>query len=289
VVFESVQAGTGPDALSVSGGPKFGYIAPAGGTYPTAVLSSLVISSGSKVVFGSPNSSRALLELNNASTWAGQLDLQSNDMLVHGGSSAFSTVSSLIASGYSNGVWTGTGIISSTAAASTTRLTALGVILNSSGFSSFDGASAMTTDVLVKYTYYGDATLDGKVDGSDYSRIDYGCLNHLSGWSNGDFNYDGDINGSDYTLIDNAFNTQASPLSAIASSKIVSAQSSASAVNRQWSKNAVSFAAVWATSAALPSEAGSFLDQTDRRSLKKGLLNLENHASDETDTLNGLP
>ena len=27
-------------------------------------------------------------------------------------------------------------------------------------------------DVLVKYTYYGDANLDGKVDGSDYSRID---------------------------------------------------------------------------------------------------------------------
>ena len=60
----------------------------------------------------------------------------------------------------------------------------------------------------MKYTYYGDANLDGKVDASDYSLIDNGYLNHLTGWYNGDFNYDGVINGSDYTLIDNAFNMQ---------------------------------------------------------------------------------
>ena len=70
------------------------------------------------------------------------------------------------------------------------------------------------TDVLVKYTYYGDANLDGKVDGTDYSRIDNGYLNNLSGWFNGDFNYDGVIDGSDYTLIDNAFNTQGASLAA---------------------------------------------------------------------------
>jgi hypothetical protein len=66
----------------------------------------------------------------------------------------------------------------------------------------------------VKYTYYGDTNLDGKVDGSDYSRIDAAYLadktnpTALTGWFNGDFNYDGVVNGSDYTLIDNAFNNQ---------------------------------------------------------------------------------
>ena len=75
------------------------------------------------------------------------------------------------------------------------------------------------SDVLVKYTYYGDTNLDGKVDGTDYSRIDNGALTHATGWFNGDFNYDGIINGSDYTLIDNAFNTQGAILaSAIADS-----------------------------------------------------------------------
>ena len=62
--------------------------------------------------------------------------------------------------------------------------------------------------MLVRYTFYGDANLDGHVDGSDYSLIDNGALLHLTGWQNGDFNYDGVINGSDYTLIDNAYNTQ---------------------------------------------------------------------------------
>jgi hypothetical protein len=72
--------------------------------------------------------------------------------------------------------------------------------------------------VLVKYTWYGDADLSGTVDGSDYSRIDNGFLNHLTGWQNGDFNYDGVIDGSDYTLIDNTFNRQgASFFAAIAS------------------------------------------------------------------------
>jgi hypothetical protein len=79
-------------------------------------------------------------------------------------------------------------------------------------YTSLDGSAVAVNDVLVKFTYYGDANLDGKVDGSDYSRIDNGALNHLTGWFNGDFNYDGMINGSDYTLIDNAFNTQGAQL-----------------------------------------------------------------------------
>lgn len=70
----------------------------------------------------------------------------------------------------------------------------------------------MTSDLLIKYTYYGDANLDGKVDGSDYSLIDNGYLHHLTGWYNGDFNYDGIVNGSDYALIDNSFNTQGASL-----------------------------------------------------------------------------
>jgi hypothetical protein len=80
------------------------------------------------------------------------------------------------------------------------------------GFTSFEGSPVLATDVLIKYTWYGDANLDGKVDGSDYSRIDSGFLAHATGWANGDFNYDNTVNGSDYTLIDNAFNTQGNQL-----------------------------------------------------------------------------
>ena len=143
----------------------------------------------------------------------GTLDLTANDLDVQGGN--LLTVTALVAEGYNNGKWNGAGIDSSTAAGNTTHLTALGVI--TSVGTTLDGSPVAAGDVLVKYTYYGDTNLDGKVDGSDYSRIDSGFLTHATGWFNGDFNYDGVVNGSDYTLMDNAFNTQGALLaSAIA-------------------------------------------------------------------------
>jgi hypothetical protein len=128
--------------------------------------------------------------------------------------------------GFNNGGWNGAGgIISSAVAGDTSHLTALGVMQNNqagtpiySGSNLFDNANGSgfapvgASDFLIKFTYYGDANLEGKVDGSDYSLIDSGDLNGLTGWYNGDFNYDGVINGSDYTLIDNAFNTQGGQL-----------------------------------------------------------------------------
>jgi hypothetical protein len=147
--------------------------------------------------------------------WTGKLDLANNDMVIRNGNLA--QLANQVAQGFHNGAWNGSGGISSTTAASnSTHLTALGVIQNSTNqsggtllMSSFDGQTMFNSDVIVKYTYYGDANLDGKVDGSDYSLIDNGYLKHLAGWYNGDFNYDGIVNGSDYTLIDNAFNRQA--------------------------------------------------------------------------------
>jgi probable HAF family extracellular repeat protein len=169
---------------------------------------------------------------NTIAAWAGQLDLANNDMDVPNGN--LSQLTFEVGEGYANGSWIGwnfdqgytpgatiiyNGIVSTAAAADTTHLTALGVIQNMTAarttlYSTFDGQPVSSTDVLIKYTYYGDADLNGEVDGSDYSRIDNGYLNNLTGWGNGDFNYDGVINGSDYTLIDNAYNTQGASLAA---------------------------------------------------------------------------
>jgi autotransporter-associated beta strand protein len=162
------------------------------------------------------------------STTAGQLDLQNNDMIIHG--STLAAVQPLIQSGenLSGGTgtyWNGPGIVSSMAASNATFLTTLGLIVNNNGSGQtlygsgdslglFDGQNPALNDLLIKYTYYGDANLDGQVDGSDYTKIDNGFNNHLTGWANGDFNYDGIIDGSDYTLIDNAFNTQGASLAA---------------------------------------------------------------------------
>jgi fibronectin-binding autotransporter adhesin len=159
--------------------------------------------------------------------WTGKLDLGNSDLIVHNGN--LPQLTDQIKSGYSNGTWQGTGgITSSAAGADTAHLMALGVIQDTSNgsptgstlYSIFDNSPATSSDVLLRYTYYGDTNLDGKVDASDYSRIDVAYATDkitpgsMTGWFNGDFNYDGVINGSDYTLIDNAFNTQGAALAA---------------------------------------------------------------------------
>jgi fibronectin-binding autotransporter adhesin len=156
---------------------------------------------------------------------AGTLDLENGSADIT--TTPLATINPLVKSGYLNGNWNGSGIASLSAQNDSTHLTAIGAIQNNqSGMAiynssnKFNGTVPGAGDVLLAYTYYGDANLDGKVDGSDYSRIDAAFLadktnpTAATGWFNGDFNYDGSVNGSDYTLIDNAFNTQGARLSA---------------------------------------------------------------------------
>ena len=200
---------------------------------------SLTIGSGASVSTFGLGTSTALqlstLSLN------GTLNLQNTGLDVSSGT--LMEVTTLLKNGYNNGNWNGSSaaIISSTAAANASHLTALGVILNDNGFgtplyggstatlaATFDGITPADGDVLVKYTYYGDTNLSGVVDATDYSRIDAAYIadqdnpSAFTGWYNGDFNYDGVINGSDYTLIDNAFNTQSVALTALLANPLAS-------------------------------------------------------------------
>jgi len=225
---------SGVGGLSVIGGGILS-IAPqavalnASGGIRTLILGGLNITASS-VSFGTAavQQNRTLLVTRGLSlsgatgAWTASLDLGGNDMIVQNGNLA--TITDQIKQGYAGGTWQGSGgIMSAAAAGNAAHLTTLGVIQNSgdgttSGatlYSTFDGTSSSNSVVLVKYTYYGDANLDGQVDGSDYSRIDYGYTAHATGWFNGDFNYDGVVDGSDYTLIDNAFNTQGASLASL--------------------------------------------------------------------------
>jgi hypothetical protein len=145
-----------------------------------------------------------LLQLDSLSI-AGRLDVANNDLIVDSGN--LSGITNELKAGFNagDGYWNGaTGILSTAAAADSRHLMTLGT--RQSDGSSFDGVPTTTGDVLVKYTYFGDANLDGMVNGADYQQIDNGFGDHLTGWQNGDFNYDGVIDGSDFSLIDNAFN-----------------------------------------------------------------------------------
>ena len=87
-----------------------------------------------------------------------------------------------------------------------------GAEFNSLNGGTFNGQSVSNSDVLVKYTYFGDVNFDGSIDGLDYIFIDNGMLGGLTGWANGDVNYDGAVDGLDYIFIDNAFLTNGPPL-----------------------------------------------------------------------------
>ncbi|MEI8195149.1 MAG: dockerin type I domain-containing protein, partial [Phycisphaerae bacterium] len=83
-----------------------------------------------------------------------------------------------------------------------------------------NGTSLAASGVIAKYTYLGDANLDGKITADDFAQIDASYLKDTSGtttgfhWINGDFNYDGKITSADFALIDAAYTAQGSPLAA---------------------------------------------------------------------------
>ena len=88
-----------------------------------------------------------------------------------------------------------------------------------SSYTTFSGQAVGPDDILVKYTYVGDANLSGAVSFDDYVGMDnafFGLIPNL-GWATGDINFDGTINFDDYSKVDQAFFFQGSPLSGEAS------------------------------------------------------------------------
>ncbi len=54
--------------------------------------------------------------------------------------------------------------------------------------------------MLLRYTYYGDANLDGTVNALDFNAL----ANNYSKagvWSSGDFNYSGTVDSSDFAML----------------------------------------------------------------------------------------
>jgi hypothetical protein len=127
----------------------------------------------------------------------GRLDLTNNDLIVNwSGSNPTSTIRSYLMSSYDKGSWDLPGIGTSSVVAGSPLYT-LGYADNSLlGDSTFDGQSVNANSVLVKYTYAGDANLDGVVNATDLGMMKA----NGSSWMQGDFNYDGIVNGDDYSL-----------------------------------------------------------------------------------------
>jgi hypothetical protein len=178
-------------------------------------LGSLTVLPGGDLVVtpATTPATRVVLTATYLTNVGGKFDLTNNDMIVFGNESqgipgqggAPEPDPALVAAE----------VTSSSIAANPTLMT-LAVVQNQGQFGTFDGQPSNVGDVLVKYTFFGDADLSGVVDASDYTLIDngfnsQGTATPVTGWFNGDFNGDGVINGDDYTLLDNAFNSQSLP------------------------------------------------------------------------------
>jgi hypothetical protein len=71
------------------------------------------------------------------------------------------------------------------------------------GLATFHGFAVDSSTVILKFTYVGDANLDGQVDALDYERIDLAIGNSgVFGTAQGDLNYDGAVDALDYEQID---------------------------------------------------------------------------------------
>ena len=141
------------------------------------------------------------------------LDLNDQDLVYdYSGATPIATVRSLLVSGYNGGAWNGTGINSSAANAHNAvpgaHTVALGYVEGSTaGISgSFSGQTLTdATNVLIRYTYSGDANIDGTVDTIDFNQVAANFSGSSKDWNQGDFNYDGTVDSVDFNLLASNF------------------------------------------------------------------------------------
>jgi autotransporter-associated beta strand protein len=186
-------------------------IATSGSAFGTSALS---VATGATTQ-AQPGLSSALVLASVTTAGSGQLDLADNAAVIR--SMTIPQVQALLATGFAGGAWNGPGINSSTAAADAAHVTTIGfagnAVLNKTAFK---GVSPLTAgDVLLKYTYYGDADLNGATTLDDFTLFLAGYQNGGTTWVQGDFDYNGLTTLDDFTLFLKGYQQQGAPLSAV--------------------------------------------------------------------------
>jgi hypothetical protein len=189
-----VLPGTGSDDVHVD--PAAGDVANVAFD-ATQRLGALNIGSGGVAVL-SAGGGKALTVTSLGITGSGKLNLNDNALIVdYALASPIAAVQSLLKSGYNGGGWDGNGIM--TGLGNRLRF-ALGFAEASdvAAGGMFAGQAVDGTAVVVKFTLYGDADLDGAVGFSDVVRMAQ-HFNSAAGatWARGDFDYDGAVGFSD--------------------------------------------------------------------------------------------
>jgi hypothetical protein len=141
---------------------------------------------------------------------SGRFDITNNAVVVDYNApdpSPLASIKAQIASAYAGGAWTGNGITTSNGdsnhfAVGYGERSALATVPAIFGTVDADA-------VLIRETRYGDATLDGTVNLSDFNKLagNFGQTGKF--WTDGDFNYDGTVNLGDFNLLAGNFGLSA--------------------------------------------------------------------------------
>jgi hypothetical protein len=138
----------------------------------------------------------------------GTLDIGKYHLFVNYGSSfdPIYSIAGYIKNGYNGNQWNGTGIMSTNAQ---TSKGSYGIGYADSADSG-NPAGLATKTIEIKYTLLGDANLDGKVNGTDFTILATNFNQSVTNaWDKGDFNYDGKVNGTDFLALAANFNQSA--------------------------------------------------------------------------------
>jgi autotransporter-associated beta strand protein/T5SS/PEP-CTERM-associated repeat protein len=140
---------------------------------------------------------------------SGRVDLGDNPAIIdYDTTDPIAQIRAMIQSGYNNGSWNGTGIMSSSAQTSPVK-TAIGYAEASNLFGSFPtiyaGQTIDSTTIVTRFTVAGDANFSGKTDIQDFNRLasNFGKTNKT--WYDGDFDYNGTVNIMDFNILAAAF------------------------------------------------------------------------------------
>jgi hypothetical protein len=145
----------------------------------------------------------------------GALDLNDHDLIVdYTGASPMTTLQQYVFDGLRfNGDPPATAGITSTAGNNSTAPAGNILVLFENSFidggstvaltDNWDGVTVDIDTVIGKYTYFGDANLDGQVNADDYTTADSNrAVTAGALWTQGDVNLDGAVTPDDYTTMD---------------------------------------------------------------------------------------
>jgi hypothetical protein len=195
----TLDGGAGADDVSVNGDNSGGARA----TFENSQdLATLTIREGGRLRLAPGNH---VIDVANSSTMATsnfELDLTDGNFVRRGGNHSF--YESRVTVGYNAGAWNGLGINSSTAAGSALG-DGLGMALASEVFAGaggvIGGINLAADDLIIRYTLYGDATLNRQVDVADLGVLASNWQQSPRNWAHGDFDYNDTINVGDLGML----------------------------------------------------------------------------------------